>query len=397
MQALCSNLSCELYATLFYYVRKYFKRCSTTQKLIAIFGLAFVIRVIWAITVRNVPISDCTWFIDVAQSLATTHDFAIDGVPTAYRPPAYGAFLGVLFMIFGKNILMAKLFGAVLGSFAVVILAFWAKKFTDHWELYGITCAFFPEHIFYTNILSSEILFQMLLALWLLAVSRQKYVGAGALAGLMTLARGAYLPLALLPLFWDARLWKRILFGAVIGVIVCVPWVWRNECVLGERVLATNFWVNLWIGNGEFASGRYFDPPFAFTGEIEAENFYHQELTANISQTVLTFAKVAPAKFFWFAVPVLTPAWWGLHGVAPKKNIIAFSALFSLLNVLVVIWFALVAVRRKMSAHLLWCVLFFCATVLAFFGDDRYKFPLMLPMLLSFFVVTPRSVFLQKH
>src|SRR5690349_525297 len=83
---------------------------------------ALVVRTVWLATVDTKPVTDFHWYFLRAISMVRGEGYSVDGVPTAYWPVGYPAFLAFVFKVFGTSVWIAKLSNAVL-TLASVALA----------------------------------------------------------------------------------------------------------------------------------------------------------------------------------------------------------------------------------------------------------------------------------
>jgi hypothetical protein len=97
--------------------------------------------------------------------------------PTAYWPVGYPAFLGLLFTLFGSSLFMAQAGNVILYT-GVLVFASYIGKTLFEAELVGrvtlLLLAFYPDHIAYSSLLASEVLFLFLLWEQRLKVGQQR-------------------------------------------------------------------------------------------------------------------------------------------------------------------------------------------------------------------------------
>jgi 4-amino-4-deoxy-L-arabinose transferase-like glycosyltransferase len=222
-------------------------------------------RLLWIDSFNWLPISDSAWYQARAVALAQGLGYAVDGVPTAFFPIGYPAFLAALFRIFPNGPTTVALANLVLGIGLVwASLRLYRELGVGEFRsrVAALLVALCPTLILYTTLEMSETLFTLLLvcATELLLVSRRRPVaalGAGLLFGAATLVRSQtlLLPAAMLCVLlipvrrprWALRT------GALVYVaIACVvlPWTVRNWQMLGVPALvSTNDGYNLLLGN----------------------------------------------------------------------------------------------------------------------------------------------------
>jgi Flp pilus assembly protein TadD/4-amino-4-deoxy-L-arabinose transferase-like glycosyltransferase len=201
----------------------------------------------------------------------------------------YPYLLALLWAIFGKSLLVARLFQALAGALNVVVIYALAKRlFGDETRpgqrrgeivgrISGLLLAFYGYIAFLEqNLLMTayELLtIDSALLFLLLFIGHQRWrhlVGAGICLGLACLGRPnvwlVAVVMAVFVFFLSVRSWKwkplRSLGAAAVLVAltlaVILPITLRNAIVAGDPVLLTsNAGINFWIGNHEEASGVF--------------------------------------------------------------------------------------------------------------------------------------------
>lgn len=238
------------------------------------FILAILLRVIWIILVQSIPVSDSNWYFTKGIELAAGKGYTINGTPTAYYPAGYPMFLAVLFKLFGDSLLLAKLTNVIL-YIGIMYFSYGIGKKIFNSESVGRITLFiltvYPNHIAYSSILATEILFLFLLlcGAYLLLISNNRIwmlVIAGIIWGMMCMVRpqGFFIPLILIftsfvlskSTFMNKV--KSLLFIYVFIILLMLPWIIRNNNVFHEFfIISTNDGINLVIGNNPYASGEY--------------------------------------------------------------------------------------------------------------------------------------------
>jgi hypothetical protein len=154
--------------------------------------------------------------------------------------------------------------------------------------------AFWPNLIFFTSILSSELFFIAMTLAGLFFWQRPtghpvaNLLLAGLVWGLTAYIRPVILlvpiALALVDLARGPRQFAKALAGAgvvvVLIMLVSAPWTLRNQRVFGQPVMiSTNFGANLWMGNNPVSTGGYMDLPPEVRGmsEIDRNDFLEAE------------------------------------------------------------------------------------------------------------------------
>lgn len=282
-----------------------------------IFGIGMGLRLLWALIVPVMPMSDSWAYHQFARNIV---DHGIYGW-TATEPTAYWAvgtsaaiaftylftdsYSGVVLLnllaggltILLTQTLAARWFGPVTGIVAMAIVAIW------------------PNLIVFTTILSSELFFIALTLAGLFFWQRPaghpmaNLILAGLIWGVAGYVRPVILlvpvTLALVDLARGPRGFLRSAIEAGIAVLlillVALPWTIRNDRMLGAPVMvSTNFGPNLWMGNNPDSTGGYMPlPPEVETmSEIERAEFLKEEAKTFIRENPGHALKLAAIKLF---------------------------------------------------------------------------------------------------
>jgi 4-amino-4-deoxy-L-arabinose transferase-like glycosyltransferase len=252
---------------------------SALRRLAPLLALAVLLRaawIAWALSAGIAPASDAGWYYERAIGIASGGGYAIGGVPTAYWPVGYPAFLGGLFLLTGPSQLAAMIANILLQCGTMALTYAVARSLFDServaWTS-ALILAISPNQIAYSSLLMSEPLALMLMmggtALLLRARGRLRpIVAAGIVLGLGTLVKPQMIAI---PALWCLAGWigsrrKMPTTGALRETALCyllllavaIPWAIRNHRVFGEGfVLSTNDGMNLFIGNNPAANGTY--------------------------------------------------------------------------------------------------------------------------------------------
>lgn len=246
-------------------------------------GLA--LRVAWVLWVSREPqgiFLDPTRYLGYARQIADGNGMteSLTGDPTAYYPPGYPWFLGIVTWVSrpftDEPWLAAGLIQAVLGTVSIALVASVAKRLAGPVAalVAAVLYALYPNLIFHTGALLGETLYNVLfLAFLALLLSRPwdagfhpgRIVACGVLLGLAVMVRP--ISLAVIPvvvLCWlaarkDHRVTIRWTLALLLGVVVCIlPWTIRNEIRLHAFVpISTNTGDNLCIGHADGATGAF--------------------------------------------------------------------------------------------------------------------------------------------
>ena len=272
--------------------------------LIAVVLVGLAIRVAWVLWVSREPqglFLDPTRYLGYARQIAHGHGMVegLTGDPTAYYPPGYPYFLGIITWLSSPFTdapwLAAGFVQAVLGAASIGLAAFVTKRLAGPLAalVAAVVYAFYPNLIFHTGALLGETLYNFLFLAFLAALlsrpwsvefSRWRILGCGVLLGLAVLVRP--ISLAVIPvviLAWllarkDYQVTLRWSLVLLLGVAVCViPWTIRNEVRLHALVpISTNTGDNLCIGHARGATGAFTTlaackVPYPFLDGLSAE------------------------------------------------------------------------------------------------------------------------------
>jgi 4-amino-4-deoxy-L-arabinose transferase-like glycosyltransferase len=265
--------------------------------LVTIFAVALVVRVAAAAWWQSrVPLgqkfvfadSESYWVLGQRIARGEPYEFA---EARAFRTPGYPAALAPLFWIFGGDppVLAARVWGAVLGTLAVVGVSLLAWKLFDENAslIAALLAALYPGAIAMSIFVLSEALFAPLmvahLCLWAKAWradDRRRCLlfaaTAGVIAGLATLARPSWLlfsPIAMAIglVFYSARA-RQLAIGGMMLLMLAVtmsPWWIRNALVLNTFVpTSTEAGASLYDGLHAGATGA---SDMRFAPKIKAE------------------------------------------------------------------------------------------------------------------------------
>jgi 4-amino-4-deoxy-L-arabinose transferase-like glycosyltransferase len=271
------------------------------------FVLAVILRILWLLLVDSKPVSDSFWYYEKGIEIASGKGYVIQDLPTAYYPVGYPIFLALVFKIFGNYLLAGKIFNIIL-YVGILYFSYYISKNIFNSEFVGKITLFilsiYPNHIAYTSILSTEILFLFLFlsgAYLILRFGKNVWslILSGFIWGFMCLVRpqGILIPVLLiltLPLpvwktFWEKL--KGALLVYVFIFIVMLPWVIRNYYVFNEFfIVSTNDGINLLIGNNPNASGEY---------SLSNETIYYLWDSENQYSSPDSLVKNLPNSKYW--------------------------------------------------------------------------------------------------
>ena len=234
----------------------------TVAALVALFVVALAVRhgVTWKFQGLSAPPKaeanpdqvDYEWFA-YQMSIGHGYAFAAD-TPTACRPPGTSFTMLPIYLLFGHSYLAARLWFCFLSSLTVLVTA-WVGTllFGKRVGFFaGALLAVYPGHFYYAMHFLSEVPFALFLLLACgcgIVAARRGPGWADVLCGLawgftVLIRPNMLIGLALQVLVsmshgsWKTRLTRGILLGGM-ALAVIVPWVVRNDQVMGKPTLCT--------------------------------------------------------------------------------------------------------------------------------------------------------------
>ncbi|HEX6164076.1 MAG TPA: tetratricopeptide repeat protein [Vicinamibacterales bacterium] len=308
-----------------------------------IFAVALAVRLIHLWQLRDTP------FFDVLLGDANGYDkWAVRlaagdwiGTDVFYQAPLYPYFLGALYALAGRDLLVVRIIQALIGSASCVLLGMAAARlFSKRVGLIaGLALALWAPAIFFDSLLQKSVLdmFFMCLSLWLIAAisnqqpairSRQAAVrvaGLGAAMAALSLSRENGLLLVAVIAVW---LWfsqrRHLLYFAAGLAIVFAPVVARNYSVDGGFYLTTSqFGSNFYIGNNPNADGTYASIRFG-RGAPEFERLDAKEVAEETVGRTLSPSEVSS---FWTgrALGYITSEPWSWLKLTGRKVLLLFN------------------------------------------------------------------------
>ena len=245
---------------------------------LVILAVAFLLRLIYLFQIQSIPLfdhlaGDGRTYDAWAQRIAAG-DWLGQGV--FYQAPLYPYFLGVLQIFFGHNLWLIRFVQIILGSVSCAVIYLVGEKlFSRNAGIAaGLILACYAPAVFFDGLVEKSILDLLLLTVLLylllgLTGTRHwaKWLGAGAVLGLLGLCRENALILVPVVALWIAlglsaqpflirTRWLVCFFAGLL--LVLLPVGLRNLTVGGEFKLTTSqFGPNFFIGNNPEADGSY--------------------------------------------------------------------------------------------------------------------------------------------
>ncbi|MGE5655702.1 MAG: glycosyltransferase family 39 protein [Actinomycetota bacterium] len=259
--------------------------------------LGISLRLLWALAVPVVPLSDSLAYDTFAKNLATGQGYGWDSSSlTAYWPVGTAFIYSLLYRILGHTywpivVLNLILAGAIVGV-SMALAAIWFNQKIA--LLTGLLLALWPSQIQFTTVLASELPFSALMMVALLlweteAITlRSRAIGVGVLMAAASYMRPTAMLLPILFLFFRVLKTKEIfktvtatLIILLIMAVLIAPWSIRNTKLYGQFVtISTNGGANLWMGNNPNSEGGYMDLPPEVAGMNEAQRDKHLKAIA---------------------------------------------------------------------------------------------------------------------
>ena len=395
---------------------------------VLIFVVALVVRLVHVWQLRLTPffdtlLGDARGYDQWAQRLAAGDWIGSD---VFYQAPLYPYFLGSVYAIAGRDLLVVRVLQALIGSASCVLLAKAGERLFSRRVgiAAGFALALWAPAIFFDSLLQKSVLdmFLMCLSLWLIsaisnrqsAISNQQSatrmsVALGVAMGLLALTRENALLLLAVVAIW---LWlsnrRAIVYFAAGLVIVFTPVVIRNYAIDQRVYLTTSqFGSNFYIGNNPNADGTYASIRFGRGSpeyeridatDVAEESVGHQLSPAEVSSfwtgRALDFITSQPGK--WIALTGrkirLLVNRSEMIDTEAQDSYAEFSAPLWALGWLthfgVLVPLALIGLmatwhdrRRLWPIHVL--MVTYAASVVMFYVFARYRYPLV-PFLLLF-------------
>lgn len=266
------------------------------------------LRILWAIAVPVVPVSDSNAYDVFALNLATGQGYGWEaGSPTAYWPPGTSFIYAIFYKLFGHSYLPIVIFNL----FLAVAIIWVSMRLAEIWfcrrtaVITGLLLACWPALIEYTTILASELIFTALTFVSILIwVNEKRTLRSRAIVNGLVLGVTSYVrPTAyLFPLvLGTSRIAKtREVFKTIVAVLITIaiiaalllPWSYRNTQAFGQfSTVSTNSGVVLWMGNNPNSNGGYMSLPSEVKGMNEAERnrYLKDQAVAYIKERPLLF------------------------------------------------------------------------------------------------------------
>jgi 4-amino-4-deoxy-L-arabinose transferase-like glycosyltransferase len=239
------------------------RRSSPAIVLLLVLVAAAALRLASAFTLGDVTrlFGDEVYYVHAARSLA-----AGEGYPGALRPPGYPAFVAGALVAGGGSLRVARVAQIAVALLGLAVLFALVRRHfgTAAATLSALLCALHPTLVFYSHLFWTETVVATLLLLAFACLDRFDaggrdawLAGAGASLGAAVLVRDMLLFFVPVAVAWtwlvpglSARTAARrtaLLVGPVL--LLVLPWMARNQALLGAPVISTNGWYPIAVGN----------------------------------------------------------------------------------------------------------------------------------------------------
>lgn len=395
-----------------------------TARMLLVAGLLLLIpRLVLILTTDVRQSSDMAWYFERAIELLDTGCYCERGVPTAYWPVGYPAFLAAVFWVFGSSVLAGQLANLALTLVGSALLHRWCLRRFNSAQVAAVAVllwALYPNSIGYTAGLYSEPLFMVLLLALFVLLDKQpatvpRLMLAGVVAGLATLVKAQTMllaPLLVLVFTLPPRMSAMGLVHAAMKtglvtlamVAVVSPWTMRNWTTLGAPVVvSSNGGMSLLSGNNpsmttglgtDYATDERLFALAAFSVEdqVAADARARALARAWIIDNPGRFVLLMPKKFFRLWAVDGESEWVFQAGYpAYEKHRFTFRTLRILNQAIYVVLigaglYGIWRLRSKLDPAS-WAVpgmlIFFSLLCMVFSGQSRYHAPLM-PFIMAF-------------
>ncbi len=237
-------------------------------------ALAFALRLVARLFYTGIAdfwVYGYGFLFDLARNIAQGQGFTVGGLPTAFRVPLYPILLAGLTLghqAFWPIVIAQSAIGAGIAIGAAQLACRLFEGPAARWAaiLAAAVTAVYPYYIIHDTALQETSFFTLLTVVAVLLLVKAERAGkpsAGALAGLVlgldALTRPTIAPFAVLAPVW--LLWRRQTRASVACALLLaatvLPWVWRNDVVMGDPTLSTETGSEFWAGNCGFLFRHY--------------------------------------------------------------------------------------------------------------------------------------------
>lgn len=355
-------------------------------------------------------ISDMLGYHESGMSLLENGELRVKGRLSATRPPLYPIFIYLVYYMFGAgNIFALRLLQTLIGSFTVLLTFKLAEKiFSSKAALWaGLLLVLYPAAWGYCDLVLSETLFTFLFVagLYFLVDLPQGKISqafnAGVLLGLATLTRTVLYQFSLFfsvtYLIFSRRRFSYLPKLAIFVIsfwVVLLPWLARNQRVLGKPILTTKSGVDFFLHNHsplKFILLNYSQEdeatmqgikPWALT-ELERDNLAREAAVKWIKGHPLLFLfKGVRMEWNFFGtereyVWSIFGGFWGRTARWQTAVLLLVFAPTIFILMPLFIWGVVYGWKEfPLSKNLLLIIAYFLVVTFVYYGFSRHRFPL---------------------
>jgi len=298
--------------------------------------IAIILRILWALLIPVIPVSDSAAYDMFAQNiwLHGTYGWEADQ-PTSYWPVGTAAIYSFFYFVFGHTYIPIIFFNIACS----VGLIIFSKKLSDRFfhnptigYYVAILIACWPTLIFYTTLLASELPYLLFISagFYYFTGADNSAIKKGLLAGILFAISYYIRPLAIITLgigiFYLAISLKQkkvvilrsLICITILGVLVS-PWAYRNHQLYGAFVsMSTNGGATLWMGNQPGTDGGYLALPEYVDGldEHMRNQLLKKEAIEFIKEEPILFITRTMKKFILFHTHETIGVTWNHEGIS---------------------------------------------------------------------------------
>lgn len=364
----------------------------------------FALRAAAIAAFNHVPESDELVYISMALNLVNGNGIVDRMGNHAMYNVGYPLFvLAPVFVFFGEDLLVARLFNMLLGGVTVVLCYLVAKEAgAGRWGRLlaaAIWAIYLPASVHGVYLLKENLMTPLMLGVIWCALrlaskpSRLVAVGCGALVGMLSLTGNAALSLiaivVLALVLGRSSISQRAVQAMLIlatALLVAAPWMIRNMHVIGAPVLNTNGGFNLYLGNNEAATGRFVSidktprgptwEALRKSGEVRASETLKEEAITWAKEHPTEFAMLALKKAAYFWMPPFHEGKGKQSGIEKLLRIL-WMVQFMVLVVAAIGTLSAASLRNRQIAILWVAVVCYTAVHMLFYVIFRYREPIM--------------------
>ena len=236
--------------------------------MLVVIALSMILKIWWINNIPLSPLYDFETFYRVAVNLFNGQGFTLDGYPWAFQSYGYPMILSLFFRVVNdSSIFTAKIFNVICSTLTLPFIYLILKKVFNKefvvWFCF-LLFAFLPNNLIYTNVLGSEVLSVLFLAIIicmnLYMTEKNKmwnFLIQGFLVGILSLVKPFFMayPIVLIFIYFiKEKSLKKIAFAGVslfVGfLIVLIPSTLKNYKAFNKAFpISYNGGYTLYINN----------------------------------------------------------------------------------------------------------------------------------------------------